>query len=66
MADRMFKFENKYHSTASVSSTPANTVLGNQPVFIPTNGIRADAIRYTCKTRCSQAVVGRDTRKCID
>jgi hypothetical protein len=59
MAERMFKFENKYHNTAAasslpaaappvaaVTSLPANTVMGSQPTFIPTNGIRVDAVRY--------------------
>ena len=44
--DQLFNFKEKYNNSAADSFVPENTVMGNDPVIIPTSGvIKVSAVR---------------------
>jgi hypothetical protein len=45
MADTVLDLFEKFHNSAQDSFLPANTVSGNTPVIIPTNGIHVPAVK---------------------
>jgi hypothetical protein len=45
LVDKVLNFSEKYHSGAQDAFLPVNTVLGNDPVIIPTNGIHIPAVK---------------------
>jgi hypothetical protein len=48
LVDKVFIFSEKFHNSALDSFLPANTVQGNTPILIPTEGFKISAVKYVC------------------
>jgi hypothetical protein len=45
LAAQLFNFKEKFNNSTSDSFLPPNTVMGNDPILIPTDRVTIEAVR---------------------